>query len=250
MCWLPRNAMDDPAALVQQVFQTTGQAPDLIKLGEVRGGRLKIDETSIPAIVQDEHNEMYFLALGRFVKEFYVGEVTTNVPLELQQCKQVYVSRGKVVDDTVANYFQRFNATLDIADPTTPYGLQLAATFVGGAKADLQRQMTVAGWVNPPDPGADNALNESQLLQAKMSLLRAELAVANVKSILNQGGSRGRAGPGSFVAEMQQPTTTVMFSLPNEDLPEAEYINTEELEQQQWDIDHSSICAAAVAPVG
>lgn len=75
----------------------------------------------------------------------------------------------------------------------------MATAWKDGLIEEIQDQMTVMGWIEPPAV-PDNTVTKQQLFDTKRTSVRAESAVHNIQRISQWGVARGRSGPGAFAA--------------------------------------------------
>jgi hypothetical protein len=82
---------------------------------------------------------------------------------------------GKMVADTLPEYFQQFSDMLDLFAQHLPFPLPLAATFREGMTDTLKGQLNeVQGYKNPISQSDDNDVQMQQLMRLKLLAVTAE----------------------------------------------------------------------------
>lgn len=87
------------------------------------------------------------------------------------------------------------------ANQTIPNGLAL--TWQNGLVKEIQEQMVVMGWTEPP-LAATNGVHHQQLEKTKKAAVRAKTVVKNIHHISQGGANRSQAGLGAFVAPVEE----------------------------------------------
>ena len=175
----------NPTFVMATILRITATPPELLALGELKNGRLEVNEQTTASKMTNYYDKAYFDVLQKEIAKDYVGEAIENAQMVVQNTKQMRFVAGRQTCDPVEVFLKRFASALDLLDEETPYPIDIVSTCHQNMAEIFKKQIKTLGWTEPPK-APTNAGQHEQLSQLRRLSSR-------IRSI-QRGKKEGRIG--------------------------------------------------------